>query len=194
MIKDISVLVFVLGFVCSLVGCGISSDKEVDHNLTFYVNPFIGASTNAGSAGIYHGLGKTFPGATSPFGMVQVSPNTISVGDNRFGYSYEHTSIEGFAHTQMSGIGWNGDFGNYLVTPTIGKLFTNKGSQDNTSSGYRSNYSKETEAASPGNYYIKSDKLIGKNYDKCYINYKDIVQGGELNFEIDSIPNKLWGK
>lgn len=45
-----------------------------------YVNPFIGASTSEGAAGIYHGLGKTFPGATTPFGMVQVSPNTITGG------------------------------------------------------------------------------------------------------------------
>ena len=41
-----------------------------------YVNPFIGASTNIEKAGAAHGLGKTFPGAATPFGMVQVSPNT----------------------------------------------------------------------------------------------------------------------
>ncbi|HTN37745.1 MAG TPA: hypothetical protein VL053_11765, partial [Arachidicoccus sp.] len=57
-----------------------------------YINPFIGASTSVGDAGIYHGLGKTFPGATTPYGMVQVSPNTITGGDNGSGYSYEHTS------------------------------------------------------------------------------------------------------
>lgn len=66
-----------------------------------YVNPFIGASTNKAKAGIYHGLGKTFPGAATPFGIVQLSPNTITGGDNGSGYSYEHTSIEGFAFTQQ---------------------------------------------------------------------------------------------
>src|ERR1700742_407534 len=71
-----------------------------------YVNPFIGASTNAIDAGASHGLGKTFPGAATPFGMVQVSPNTITGGDNGSGYSYEHMTIEGFALTQMSGVGW----------------------------------------------------------------------------------------
>src|SRR5882757_9988905 len=76
------------------------------------VNPFIGASTSAADANIYHGLGKTFPGAATPCGMVQLSPNTITGGDNGSGYSYEHTSIEGFAFTQMSGIGWYGDLGN----------------------------------------------------------------------------------
>ncbi len=45
-----------------------------------YVNPFIGATTNTEAAGSYHGLGKTFPGATAPFGMVQVSPNTVTGG------------------------------------------------------------------------------------------------------------------
>ena len=76
-----------------------------------YINPFIGASTNIGDAGAAHGLGKTFPGACTPFGLVQVSPNTITGGDNGPGYSDEHTTIEGFAFTQMSGIGWYGDLG-----------------------------------------------------------------------------------
>src|SRR6201996_5183727 len=92
-----------------------------------YVNPFIGASTSADKAGASHGLGKTFPGAATPFGMVQVSPNTITGGDNGSGYSYEHTSIEGFAFTQLSGVGWFGDLGNFLVMPTSGPLRTNAG-------------------------------------------------------------------
>lgn len=74
-------------------------------------------------------LGKTFPGATTPFGMVQVSPNTITGGDNGSGYSYEHETIEGFAFTQMSGIGWYGDLGNLLVMPTVGDLRTNSGKE-----------------------------------------------------------------
>ncbi len=57
------------------------------------------ASTNISKAGAVHGLGKTFPVATTPFGMVQVSPNTITGGDNGSGYSYEHNTIEGFAFT-----------------------------------------------------------------------------------------------
>ena len=92
-----------------------------------YVNPFIGASTSVGAAGIYHGLGKTFPGAATPFGMVQLSPNTITGGDNGSGYSYEHTTIEGFAFTQMSGVGWYGDLGNFLVMPGTGPLQTAAG-------------------------------------------------------------------
>ena len=122
-----------------------------------YVNPFIGASTSADAAGVYHGLGKTFPGATTPFGMVQVSPNTITGGDNGPGYSYEHTSIEGFAMTQMSGIGWYGDLGNFLVMPTTGPLKTNSGSIKDPDSGYRSRYSKNSEKASAGYYSVMLD-------------------------------------
>jgi predicted alpha-1,2-mannosidase len=121
-------------------------------NLASYVNPFIGASTSTADAGVYHGLGKTFPGATTPYGMVQVSPNTITGGDNGSGYSYEQTSIEGFAFTQMSGIGWYGDLGNFLVMPTTGKLKTKAGTIAHPEGGYRSLYSKQSEKASAGYY------------------------------------------
>jgi predicted alpha-1,2-mannosidase len=86
--------------------------------------------------------------------MVQVSPNTVTGGDNAPGYSYEHTSIEGFALTQMSGVGWYGDLGNFLVMPTTGELKTISGSPDSTSSGYRSLYDKASEQASPAYYSV----------------------------------------
>lgn len=114
--------------------------------------PFIGASTSTSAAGVYHGLGKTFPGATTPYGMVQVSPNTITGGDNSPGYSYEHTTIEGFAFTQMSGVGWFGDLGNLLVMPTTGPLQKIAGREDGSIGGYRSHYDKATETARAGYY------------------------------------------
>jgi predicted alpha-1,2-mannosidase len=120
-----------------------------------YINPIIGASSSAAAAGIYHGLGKTFPGATTPYGMVQVSPNTITGGDNGSGYSYEHKSIEGFAFTQMSGIGWFGDMGNFLVMPTTGKLKTSAGTLDHPDGGYRSAYLKSSEKATAGYYSVQ---------------------------------------
>lgn len=70
--------------LCLVVLCVISSscksvkDQPGDLPLSSYVNPFIGASTSTEAGGSYHGLGKTFPGATAPYGMVQVSPNTIT--------------------------------------------------------------------------------------------------------------------
>lgn len=120
-----------------------------------YVNPFIGASTSEGAAGIYHGLGKTFPGAATPFGMTQLSPNTITGGDNGSGYSYEHKTIEGFAFTQMSGIGWYGDLGNFLVMPVTGPLQTAAGNRERPQEGYRSAYSKQEEKASAGYYAVR---------------------------------------
>lgn len=131
--------------------CTSASDKTVTAPAD-YVNPFIGASTSTDAAGVYHGLGKTFPGATTPFGMVQVSPNTITGGDNSPGYSYEHTTIEGFAFTQMSGVGWFGDLGNLLVMPTTGPLQKIAGKEDGSIEGYRSRYDKSTETARAGYY------------------------------------------
>ena len=116
-----------------------------------YVDPFIGCSTSAAKAGVLHGLGKTFPGAATPFGLVQLSPNTITGGDNGPGYSYEMEYIEGFAFTQMSGIGWYGDLGNFLVTPTTGPLHVVAGRHAQLP-GYRSHYDKKTETAKIGYY------------------------------------------
>ncbi|WP_240348142.1 GH92 family glycosyl hydrolase [Longitalea arenae] len=139
-----------LGFFGLLMASFLSLAQEpVD-----LVNPFIGASTSEGAAGIYHGLGKTFPGATTPYGLVQLSPNTITGGDNGSGYSYEHTSIEGFAFTQMSGVGWYGDLGNFLVMPATGPLRTAAGSLKDPAAGYRSRYDKKSEKASAGYYAV----------------------------------------
>ena len=137
----------------AFVACG-SADSAMEKDVAQYVNPFIGASTSTSAAGVYHGLGKTFPGAATPFGMVQVSPNTITGGDNGSGYSYEHTTIEGFAFTQMSGVGWYGDLGNLLVMPTTGPLRKIAGREDGSLDGYRSHYDKASERARAGYYGV----------------------------------------
>lgn len=141
------------GLVILSISCS-SSEKEAGFNPAEYVNPFIGASTNVEDAGAYHGLGKTFPGATTPYGMVQVSPNTITGGDNAPGYSYEHNTIEGFAMTQLSGVGWFGEMGNFLVMPTNGTFCPVAGKEDGSIKGYRSKYDKKSEKASPGYYSV----------------------------------------
>lgn len=132
-----------------ITGCSDRVQQPAD-----YVNPFIGASTNMEKAGASHGLGKTFPGAATPFGLTQLSPNTITGGDNASGYSNEHTTIEGFAFTQMSGTGWYGDLGNFLVMPVTGELKTAAGKEEKPEEGYRSRYSKEDETASAGYYGV----------------------------------------
>jgi predicted alpha-1,2-mannosidase len=140
--------------VLSCISCSrqVQNETKTAHP-SDYVNPFIGASTNTEAAGAYHGLGKTFPGVATPFGMVQLSPNTITGGDNGSGYSYEHETIEGFAFTQMSGIGWYGDLGNLLVMPTVGTMRTNSG-KENGIAGYRSRYDKSSEVAGAGYYGV----------------------------------------
>ena len=91
---------------------------DAERPLVDCVDPMIGAITLEGYGG--HGLGKTFPGAATPFGMVQLSPDTITGGDNGPGYSHHHETIEGFSMTHMSGIGWYGDLGNFQVMPADG--------------------------------------------------------------------------
>jgi len=115
------------------------------------INPMVGASTS-----VEYGEGKTFPGAATPFGLVQLSPDTITGGDNGPGYSYEHKTIEGFSFLHMSGIGWYGDFGNFLVMPTTGKLKTERGIAG-SGDGYRSRFNHDTEIARAGYYAVTLD-------------------------------------
>jgi putative alpha-1,2-mannosidase len=85
-----------------------SEKKEKESNYTQYVNPFIGTS----------GHGHTFPGATMPFGMVQLSPDTRLDGwDGCSGYHYSDTVVYGFSHTHLSGTGVS-DYGDVLLMPT----------------------------------------------------------------------------
>lgn len=123
--------------------------------LTAYVNPFIGTSK----------MGHTFPGATVPFGMVQLSPDTDTLQYNVngsynkdiykycAGYQYNDKTIVGFSHTHFSGTG-HADLGDLLIMPTIGALQLNPGTSDHPEKGYRSAYSHEDEIASPGYYSV----------------------------------------
>src|SRR5271163_2206170 len=124
-----------------------------------FINPLIGASTS-----LLLGEGKTFPGPTTPFGMVQLSPDTITggikgpgysyEGDNGPGYSYEQTTIEGFSFTHMSGVGAYGDLGNLQVMPTIGPMKLDSGRADHPHEGWRSDYSHADERAEANHYAV----------------------------------------
>ncbi len=120
-----------------------------------YVNPFIGTE----------GEGHTYPGATTPFGMVQLSPETDAPnfrGGFRYcaGYQYGDTSILGFAHTHFSGTG-HSDLGDVLLMPTVGKLQLDPGTKENPDAGYRSRFSHDEESAQPGYYSVvlKDDNI-----------------------------------
>jgi len=112
-----------------------------DQPLTSYVNPFIGTG----------GHGHTYPGATMPFGMVQLSPDTRLEGwDGCSGYHYSDDYIYGFSHTHLSGTGVS-DYGDILLAPTDTLVFNNGA---NGEPGYGSHFSHEREDASPGYYQV----------------------------------------
>ncbi|RCH56261.1 glycoside hydrolase family 92 protein [Mucilaginibacter hurinus] len=143
---------------------GFSVDKKpAPKQPVDYVNPFIGTTAREGRDPKNEFPGKTYPGAASPFGLVQFNPNTVTIGGNAAGYSceggysYEHQSVEGFAVMHMSGTGWGGDFGNFLVMPTTGKMKTFAGRVKTPTEGWRSSYSKKNEKASAGYYSVLLD-------------------------------------
>ncbi|ESU19343.1 putative alpha-1,2-mannosidase precursor [Flavobacterium cauense R2A-7] len=112
------------------------------NNFAQHVNPFIGTG----------GHGHAFPGATVPFGMVQLSPDTRIDGswDGCGGYHYSDNVIYGFSHTHLNGVGVS-DFGDIMLMPTMGEpSFDNK--------DYSSPFSHTNEKASAGFYAVKLDK------------------------------------
>ena len=121
------------------------SQTRLLKDLTRYVDPFIGTS----------GHGHTFPGATLPFGMVQLSPDTRLTGwDGCSGYHYSDNIIYGFSHTHLSGTGIS-DYGDILFMPTIGPPSVNATGQN--PKGYATSFKHENETASPGYYSVKLD-------------------------------------
>jgi len=145
----IGVLGSVLLIATTLISCAPKPKKAVE-----YVNPMIGAFAPAGSDLKGRDCGRTFPGAVAPFGLVQLSPDTHTGDDTGNGYSYFNNTIEGFSFTHMSGIGWFGDLGNFLVMPTTGPIKTAKGDENTPEAGYRSRFSHDSEIAKAGYYAV----------------------------------------
>ncbi|HEX3625481.1 MAG TPA: GH92 family glycosyl hydrolase [Verrucomicrobiae bacterium] len=101
--------------------------------------------------------GHTFPGATLPFGFVQLSPDTRDRGwDACGGYYYTDNTIDGFSHTHLSGTGCT-DLGDVLVLPMTGELNTPGDYQPLDSARFKSNFSHDEELAQPGYYRVKLD-------------------------------------
>lgn len=113
-----------------------------EDDLCAHVDPFIGTG----------GHGHTYPGATLPFGMVQLSPDTSNNGwDSCSGYHVKDGSIMGFSHTHLSGTGC-ADMLDCLVTPRTGAVVLNPGEPGKIEGSYRSRYT--DEVASPGYYAV----------------------------------------
>ncbi|TXE18056.1 glycoside hydrolase family 92 protein [Psychroserpens burtonensis] len=130
-----------------LTNCTTEPPIEIakkDKPLIEYVNPFIGTG----------GHGHTYPGATMPFGMMQLSPDTRLDGwDGCSGYHYSDSYIYGFSHTHLSGTGVS-DYGDILLMPT-NSIHFNNGSAGK--SGYRAHFSHDNEIAQPGYYKVYLD-------------------------------------
>ena len=103
------------------------------------------------------GHGHTYPGATVPFGMVQLSPDTYNDDwDWCSGYHLSDDSIMGFSHTHLSGTGC-GDLLDFLVVPRTGEVRLEPGERKQPGTGYRSRFSHANEHAHPGYYFVHLD-------------------------------------
>lgn len=139
-IKPFAVLIILSGMMYS---CG--DDTQTSDTVLKYVDPFIGTD--------FHG--HTFPGATTPFGLVQLSPDTRILGwDACAGYHYSDSSILGFSHTHLSGTGI-GDYGDVLFMPFSGEIALDSGQAKNPDTGFRSRFDRGSEVATPGYYKVK---------------------------------------
>ncbi len=136
-------------FLLLLVAFGIKGQENV--KLSSFVNPFIGT----GAVDQSSLSGSNFPGATVPFGFVQLSPDTQDNPDNpASGYDYNNKTIVGFSHTHLSGTGVS-DLFDVLFMPTTGDIKTVPGEAEKPGSGYRSGFSHTQESAKPGYYQVK---------------------------------------
>ena len=139
----LAILVLVMGSCQSKM-----MPKQPDY--TAYVNPYIGSG----------GHGHVFVGANVPFGMVQVGPQNIFKGwDWCSGYHYSDSVLIGFSHTHLSGTGC-ADLGDILLMPYVGKIRTERGTQDDIEGSCSIHYTHRQETVSPGYYGIQMSNGI----------------------------------
>ena len=105
--KKMKVKTLAVLLIAAFAACGQVQKSPIDA-----VNVFNGTG--------FHG--HTYPGATTPFGLVQLSPDTRVDGwDGSSGYHYSDSTILGFSHTHLSGTGCS-DLGDFLFTPSMGDI------------------------------------------------------------------------
>lgn len=141
---------YLILILCVVLLYACKEEKTVQYqptkNILDYVDPMIGTG----------GHGHTYPGATMPFGMVQLSPDTRLTGwDGCSGYHFSDDTIYGFTHTHLSGTGVS-DYGDILLMPiNNAKELVVK---DLTYEQYLSSFSHDKEKASPGYYEVYLDQ------------------------------------
>ena len=123
-------------FITTLLFSGCGNKKDY----TQLVNPFIGTGAN----------GNTWPGASMPFGAVQLSPDTRlnSCG----GYAYNDSTILGFSHTHLSGVG-EPEYRDVLFMPAVGDVYLSP--RNHNEKGYGSAFDHKDEMALPGFYSVR---------------------------------------
>ena len=130
------------------IGLFSCAEQDLPKEYTDSVNVFIGTG----------GHGHTFPGATLPHGMVQLSPDTRKNDwDACAGYHYSDSLISGFSHTHLSGTGC-GDYGDVLLMPTVGRQDYHAMGEESQQMAYASAFSHENETAQPGYYSVFLDR------------------------------------
>lgn len=133
----------------TVINAGKGKDpRRVSRDYAAYVNPFIGTG----------GHGHTFPGAVTPHGMIQPSPDTrIDGWDACSGYYIADTLINGFSHTHVSGTGC-ADYGDVLLMPTVGMQVICGQTDTLQNLPYASSFSHNSEKAEPGYYSVFLDR------------------------------------
>jgi predicted alpha-1,2-mannosidase len=134
-----------------IAGMVQAGPADVGRRAVAAVDPFIGTG----------GEGHTFPGATVPFGMIQLSPDTriqprAQAYDWAAGYRHDDRSIVGFSHTHFSGTG-HSDLGDVLLMPIAGPVKLERGDPEKPGSGYASRFRHDDERAEPGYYAVTLD-------------------------------------
>ena len=170
--------ILILPLLLLFLGC-TQTDTQTDFDPLNFVDPFIGTG--------FHG--HTFPGATVPFGMVQLSPDTHILGwDASSGYHYEDSTIYGFSHTHLSGTGI-GDMGDVLLLPYSN---TNKIKPVGL-------FNKKDESATPGyykvhlkNYAITAELTSTKRVGLHRYSYKNSAER-KVMFDLGHILQPNWG-
>ncbi|MFH1279754.1 MAG: GH92 family glycosyl hydrolase [Candidatus Eisenbacteria bacterium] len=135
--------------LCVLVSISPAIGQVKQDPKFLFADPFIGTG----------GHGHTYPGATMPFGMVQVSPDTRLTGwDGCSAYHFTDSVVYGFSHTHLSGTGCS-DYGDILLMPGTGRIFLNNGAETGPDSGYASRFTHgyPAEGAGPGYYMVHLD-------------------------------------
>ncbi|RYG64075.1 glycoside hydrolase family 92 protein, partial [bacterium] len=164
-----------------------AQESKESFSPTDYVNPMIGTG----------GRVHMYPGATLPFGMVQISPDTPERGwAGTSGYHYKENTIWGFSQTHLSGTGIGG-LGDVLVMPTVGEVALEPGTPG---SGYASRFSHDNEKASPGYYrvFLENPRVTAEltATNRCGYHRYSFPQSEEAHIVIDlahGIANRPLG-